>query len=107
LDADDPLPSSASGPSTLITFENTFTTEVPMSGKAAPQAQARNPAINAYSKSSWPLVSWQILNFQISFLVAAMIGAPFLLAQFWQPGAKPQRAECTDFRRTEGLGEQA
>jgi hypothetical protein len=35
LDADDPLPSSVSGPSTLITFENTFTTEVPMSGKAA------------------------------------------------------------------------
>jgi hypothetical protein len=49
-----------------------------MSGNADAQAQARNPAINAYSTSSCPRVSWQILNFQIRFLRVGMISCSIL-----------------------------
>src|ERR1039458_10343094 len=73
------------GLSTLSTFENTTSTEEPMSGKAAPHAQATNPAINAYSRSSCPRVSWQILNFQIAFVRTCIMSCSFSwLAQFWQ-----------------------
>ncbi len=66
-------PSSVNGLSTLSTFENTVTTDVPMSGSAAAHAQARNPATNAYSTISCPCVSWQILNFKIVFMMAGMM----------------------------------